>query len=77
MGDSFLARYPDDPLAPSVELLRGRLLVARQQWQPALRALAAARDHGEPPVAAEACSWLGEALGAQGDVDGAIARNMP
>jgi tetratricopeptide (TPR) repeat protein len=73
MADSFLARYPDDPLAPSVELIRGRLLVTQRQWQPALRALETARDRGEPPVAAEAYYWLGEALGAQGDVDAAIA----
>ena len=73
MADSLLARYPDDPLAPSVELIRGRLLVAQRQWQPALRALEAARDRGEPPVAAEAYYWLGEALGAQGDVDAALA----
>jgi TolA-binding protein len=72
-AESFLARFPDDPLAPFVELVRGRLLVSEGRWEAAQPALEAARARGAPQVAAEAQFWLGETLRARGDLDGAIA----
>jgi tetratricopeptide (TPR) repeat protein len=72
-AESFLARFPDDPLAPYVALVRGRLLVSEGRWEAAQSSLEAARGRGEPQVAAEAQFWLGETLRARGDLDGAIA----
>jgi tetratricopeptide (TPR) repeat protein len=72
-AESFLARFPDEPLGPRVELVRGRLLVAEGRWESAQRSLEAARDRGEPEVAAEAHFWLGETLRARGDLGAATA----
>jgi tetratricopeptide (TPR) repeat protein len=70
---TFLARFPGDPLAPAVQLTRGHLLLTERQWEPARRALEAARDAGEPAVAAPAHVWLGELYRARDEHEAAIA----
>ena len=71
-AETFLTRFPSDPMAPALELTRGQLLVEERRWDVAERAFEAAREHGEPAVAAPAQFWLGEALRARGDFEGAI-----
>lgn len=58
--EAFLVRFPAHPLAPRIQLTRGHLLLVEQQWNPAQQALEAARDAGEPAVAASAHFYLGE-----------------
>ncbi len=70
---AFLARFPAHPLAPAVQLTRGHLLLLAQQWAAARQALEAARDAGEPPVAASAHFYLGELYRARGEHEAAIA----
>jgi TolA-binding protein len=72
-GEAFLARFPTDPAAPGVHLTLGQLLLEERRADAAQKALTAARDQGEPAVAAQAQFWLGEALRARGDHDGALA----
>jgi TolA-binding protein len=71
--DAFLARSGDDPRAPAVQLARGQLLVDSGAWDPAQRAFEAARDRGEPSVAAPAQFWLGETLRARDQHEAAIS----
>jgi tetratricopeptide (TPR) repeat protein len=70
---TFLQRFPTDPLAPAIELRLGHHLLVDQQWDEAQGALEAARDTGDPAVAAPAHFYLGELLRSRGDNDGAIA----
>jgi tetratricopeptide (TPR) repeat protein len=72
-ADTFLARFPAHPLAPAIQLTRGHYLVIAQQWDAARQALEAARDTGEPAVAAPAHVYLGELHRARGEHEAAIA----
>ncbi len=72
-SEAFLSRYPRDPLAPSIQLRRGYLLLVAQQWEPAQQALEAAVDTGDAAVAASAHVWLGELLRLRGEHEPAIA----
>jgi tetratricopeptide (TPR) repeat protein len=72
-ADAFLARSGDDPRAPAVQLARGQLLVDAGAWETAQRAFEAARDRGEPGVAAPAQFWLGETLRARNQHEAAIS----
>jgi tetratricopeptide (TPR) repeat protein len=74
--DAFLARSGDDPRVPAVQLTRGQLLVESGAWEPAQRAFEAARDRGEPAVAAPAQFWLGETLRARDQHDAAISEYL-
>ncbi len=58
--EAFLVRFPAHPLAPRIQLTRGHLLLVEQQWNLAQQALEAARNAGEPAVAASAHFYLGE-----------------
>jgi tetratricopeptide (TPR) repeat protein len=70
---AFLASYPQDPLAPAIQLTRGHLLLATRQWDAARQALEAARDSGEPAVASAAHVWLGELHRTRDEHEAAIA----
>ncbi len=70
---AFLTRFPRDPLAPAIQLTRGHLLLGERQWDVAQRALEAARDAGEPAVAAPAHVWLGELHRGRDNQEAAIA----
>jgi tetratricopeptide (TPR) repeat protein len=70
---TFLAQFPKDPLAPAIQLTRGHLLLAVRQWDAARLALEAARDSGEPTVAAAALVWLGELHRSRDEHEVAIA----
>jgi tetratricopeptide (TPR) repeat protein len=70
---TFLARFPQDPLAPAIQLTRGHLLLATRQWDAARQALEAARDSGEPAVASAAHVWLGELHRTRDEHEAAIA----
>jgi tetratricopeptide (TPR) repeat protein len=70
--EAFLARFPNDPLAPGMQLTHGHLLLIAQQWSAAQQALEAARDTGEPPVAASAHFYLGELHRARGEHEAAL-----
>ena len=72
-AEAFLARSPGDAQAPAMQLVRGQLLVEEQRWAAAQPALEAARDRGEPAVAAPAAYWLGESLRAREDHDAAVS----
>lgn len=71
--EAFLARFPRDPLAPSIHLRRGYLLLVEHRWEPAQQALEAAVDTGDAAVAAPAHVWLGELHRLRGEHEGAIA----
>jgi tetratricopeptide (TPR) repeat protein len=73
VAGSLLARFPGDPAVPAIRLLQGQVLIEERRWDAAQEALQAARDLGDPTVAAPAQFWLGEALRARGDVEAAIA----
>lgn len=72
-AEAFLARFPTHPLVPSIQLTRGQLLLPERRWREAQEALEAARDTGEPPVAAPAQFYLGELHRARGEPEAAIA----
>jgi tetratricopeptide (TPR) repeat protein len=72
-AETFLRRFPAHPEAPAVALARGQLLADEGRWEAAQAAFQAARDGGEPPVAAEAGFWLGEALRTRGEHEAALA----
>ncbi len=72
-AETFLARFPAHPLAPAMQLKRGHLLLIAQQWSAAQQALEAARDAGEPPVAASALYYLGELHRSRGELEAAVA----
>lgn len=71
--EAFLSRFPADPLAPSIQLARGQFLVEERRWEVAQRAFEAARDRGDPSVAAAAHFWLGEVLRTREEHEAAIA----
>jgi TolA-binding protein len=70
--EDVLRRSPTHPRAPQMQLTRGHYYLIAQQWEQARVALEAARDTGEPPVAAPAQVYLGELLRSRGDNDEAV-----
>lgn len=72
---TFLRRFGSHPLAPSVELARGRLLLAQREWKTARTALAAALG-GDDPTAAHAQYLLGELSREVGEPEQAVADYM-
>ena len=70
--DHFLRQFPRDASTPALELGRGQLLAEARRWDAAQQAFEGARRADDPAVAAEAEFWLGEALRARGDHEGAI-----
>lgn len=72
-AEQFLSRFPRDPLAPSIHLLRGRLLRGAGRADEARRSLEAARDAGEPAVAAPAHVALGDLHRDRGELEAAVA----
>jgi tetratricopeptide (TPR) repeat protein len=58
--EAFVSRFPGEPTVPAFQLKRGELLLQLRQWGPAREALEAARNAGEPAVAAWAHVRLGE-----------------
>jgi tetratricopeptide (TPR) repeat protein len=73
VAERFLTRFPRHALAPEVQLRRGYILLLEQQYPAARPALEAARDAGDPTVAAPAHVYLGELHRAAGDHETAIA----
>ena len=71
-ASALLARFPDDPEAPTIQLTRGHLLFEERRWEAAQEAFLAARDQGDAAVAAPAQFWLGQVLRARGDPEGAV-----
>jgi tetratricopeptide (TPR) repeat protein len=71
--DGFLRQFPKDAASPGLELRRGQLLAGARRWDAAQKAFEVARGADDPAVAAEAEFWLGEALRARGDHEGAIS----
>jgi tetratricopeptide (TPR) repeat protein len=74
--ERFLSRFPADPAAPAIQLKRGYLLLRERRWDPARQALEAARDGGEPAVAAPAHVWLGELHRERGEHEAAIEAHL-
>ncbi|MGH7267377.1 MAG: tetratricopeptide repeat protein, partial [Candidatus Rokuibacteriota bacterium] len=72
-AETFLARYPRHALASELQLRRGYILLLEQKYPAAQPALEAARDTGEPAVAAPAHVYLGELHRAAGDHETAVA----
>lgn len=71
--DGFLRQFPRDAAGPGLELRRGQLLAGAKRWDAAQQAFETARHADDPGKAAEAEFWLGEALRARGDYEGAIS----
>ena len=76
MTDAFLARYPQHARVPDIQLRRGYLLLVTQQWDPARGALEAARETGEPAVAAAAHVYLGQLHLSRGEHDPALGEYL-
>jgi tetratricopeptide (TPR) repeat protein len=74
--ERFLAGFPQHPLAPAMQLKRGYFLLGEQQWGAARPALEAARNAGEPPVAASAHFYLGELHRTRGEHEDALAEYL-
>ncbi len=72
-AETFVTRFPAHPLAPNMQLTRGHLLLINKQWSTAQRALEAARDAGDAPVAASALFYLGELYRDRTEYEAAIA----
>jgi TolA-binding protein len=70
--DTFLRQFPRDAATPGLELRRGQLLAEAKRWDAAQQAFEVARRADDSRLAAEAEFWLGEALRARGDYEGAI-----
>jgi tetratricopeptide (TPR) repeat protein len=70
--EDVLRRFPGHPLAPQMQLTRGHYYLVAQRWEQARIALEAARDIGEPAVAAPAQVYLGELLRSRGEHDDAV-----
>jgi TolA-binding protein len=70
--EDVLRRDPTHPFAPQMQLTRGHYYLVAQQWEQARVALEAARDTGEPPVAARAHVYLGQLLRSRGEHEDAV-----
>jgi tetratricopeptide (TPR) repeat protein len=76
MTDTFLARYPQHAAVPDIQLRRGYLLLITQQWDAARQALEAAREAGEPVVAAAAHVYLGQLHLSRGEHEPALSEYL-
>jgi TolA-binding protein len=76
LTDDFLARYPQHARVPDIQLRRGYLLLITQQWDSAQRALEAAREGGEPAVAAPAHVYLGQLHLNRGEAEPALSEYL-
>jgi tetratricopeptide (TPR) repeat protein len=76
LTDDFLARYPQHARVPDIQLRRGYLLLITQQWDGARQALEAARDAGEPAVAAAAHVYLGQLHLSRGEHEPALSEYL-